>query len=147
MTSTWSLLSLVHLIGLALGVGGATAKLVLLARCRTDTGFVPTFAAVARPVTRVIITGLVLLILSGIGFLLAGYGFTPVLIVKLVLVGAVLVLGPLIDHVFEPRFLALAPASDAPPSDAFKRARGGYLLVEILATGLFYVIVVMWVLT
>jgi hypothetical protein len=59
-------LLLVHLVGLAIGLGAATAKLVLLFRCRADAAFVPTYLAVVRPITRQIILGLVLLLLSGI---------------------------------------------------------------------------------
>lgn len=146
MTSWTSLLSLAHLIGLALGLGCATAKLMLLVKCRADHAFVPTYIAVARYVTRLIILGLVLLTLSGVGWLLVGYPLTPVLVVKLVLVGAIWVLGPVIDNVAEPRFRRLAPGSGESPSPAFTRIGRQYLLLEILATGLFYVVVGMWVL-
>lgn len=146
MISLSSLLSLVHLVGLALAVGCATAKLTLLLRTRTDPAFVPTFLAVARPITRLLILGLALLTLSGIGWLLLGYRFTPWLVTKLVLVGAIWVLGPVIDNVVEPRFRTLAPGPGEPASAAFVLAQRQFVLIEMLATGLFYVIVVMWVL-
>ena len=146
MTSLPSLLSLAHLIGLALAVGGASAKLTLLLRCRTDHSFVPIYVAVAKPVTRLIILGLVLLTLSGVGWLLLGYQLTPLLIVKLALVGVIWVLGPIIDNVVEPKFRELAPAPGEPVSPAFIRIQQRYLLLEVGATGLFYVIVVMWML-
>ena len=47
-----SSLLLVHLVGLAMGLGAATAKLVLLFQCRADGTFVPTYLAVVRPITR-----------------------------------------------------------------------------------------------
>jgi hypothetical protein len=141
-----SLLSVVHLIGLALAVGSASAKLTLLLRCRTDHSFLPTYVAVARPVTRLIILGLALLTLSGIGWLLLGYPLTPLLIVKLALVGVIWVLGPIIDNVVEPKFRELAPGPGESASPAFIRVRQRYLLLEVSATGLFYVIVIMWVL-
>ncbi|HSG80954.1 MAG TPA: hypothetical protein VLC48_01785 [Gemmatimonadota bacterium] len=146
MTSLPSLLSLAHLIGLALGVGCATAKLTLLVRCKADHAFVPTYIAVARPITRLIILGLALLTLSGIGWLLVGYPLTPLLLVKLVLVGSIWVLGPVIDNVVEPKFLQLAPGPGESPSPAFIRAQQYYLRLEVIATGLFYVIVALWVL-
>jgi hypothetical protein len=101
--------------------------------------------AVARPVTRLIILGLALLTLSGVGWLLLGYPFTTLLVVKLVLVAAIWVLGPLIDNVVEPKFRKLAPRSGESVSPEFVRIQQRYLLMEGLATGLFYVIVVMWV--
>ncbi len=146
MTSLPSLLSFAHLIGLALAVGSATAKLTLLLRSKADNAFLPTYIAVSRPVTRLIILGLVLLTMSGIGWLLVGYRFTPRLIVKLALVAAIWVLGPVIDNVVEPKFRELAPGPGESPSPAFMRAQRHYLLLEVTATGLFYVIVVMWVL-
>jgi len=147
MTSLPSLLTLAHLIGLALAVGAATVKLVLLVKCRADPALVPAYVAVARPITRLIILGLVLLTLSGVGWLLIGYQLTPLLVVKLILVGAIWVLGPVIDNVAEPRFNKLAPSAGESASPAFVRVQQQYLLLEMVATGLFYVIVVMWVLS
>jgi hypothetical protein len=146
MSSLPSIIRLAHLIGLALGVGCATSKLALLLRCKTDHVFVPTYIAVARPITRLIILGLALLTLSGVGWLLNGYPVTPLLAVKLVLVGAIWVLGPVIDNVVEPKFRELAPGAGESASPAFQRIQQQYLLLEVIATGLFYVIVVMWVL-
>ncbi len=146
MTSLPSVLSLAHLIGLVLGVGAATVKLTLLLKSRTDHAFVPAYVAAARPITRLIILGLALLTLSGAGWLLIGYPFTTLLVVKLVLVAAIWVMGPVIDNVVEPKFLKLAPSAGESASPAFIRAQQHYLLMEAIATGLFYVIVAVWVL-
>jgi hypothetical protein len=146
MISLPSILTLAHLIGLALAVGAATAKLRLLLRCKADHTFVPNYIGVARPITRLIILGLALLTLSGVGWLLVGYPLTPLLVVKLVLVGVIWVLGPVIDKVVEPDFRQLAPVSGESATPAFTRIMRRYLLVEAVATGLFYVIVAMWVL-
>lgn len=146
MVSLWSLLSLVHLFGLALAVGSATVKVVLLLRCRSDPRFLPAYLAVARPITRLIILGLILLTLSGVGWLLLGYPFTPLLVVKIALVAAVWALGPIIDNVVEPRFRKLVPSSGEAASPTFSRIRRTYLVLEVSATLLFYVIIVIWVL-
>jgi hypothetical protein len=146
MPSLPSLLSLAHLIGLALGVGCATAKLRLLLRCKADHAFVPAYVAATKPVTQLIVLGLALLTLSGVGWLLIGYPFTPLLVAKLALVGAIWVMGPIIDNVVEPKFQKLAPRPGESASPAFVRIQQRYLLLEVIATGLFYVIVVMWVL-
>lgn len=146
MPSLESLLTLVHLTGLALGVGCATAKLVLLLKCRTDHSLLPAYLVATRPITRLIIIGLLLLTLSGIGLLLQWYPFTPLVVLKLVLVGAIWVIGPIIDKVFEPKFKKLVPGPGEPASPAFIRIRGGYLALEVTATGLFWVILVMWLL-
>jgi hypothetical protein len=143
---TPSLLSFTHLIGMALGIGGATAKLTLLLKCKTHPGFVPSYIQAIKPLTRLIVSGLALLTLSGIGWLLIGYPLTPKLVVKLALVGAIWVIGPLIDKAFEPKFQKLAPASGELATPEFIRAQQRYLLADLIATGLFYVIMVYWVL-
>ena len=146
MTSLLSILPMVHLIGLALGAGCANAKLTLLLRCRSDPALVPAYLAVARPITRLIILGLVLLTLSGVGWLLQGYDLTGLLKVKLALVAVMWVLGPVIDNVVEPKFRSLCPGSGQTASPAFLRIQNQYLTIEAVATGLFYVIVAIWVL-
>lgn len=146
MFSVASLLSFLHLIGLALGVGAATVKLALLFRCTADHAFVPVYLGVARPITRQIVIGMILLTLSGIGWLLLGYQLTPRLVVKLILVGALWALGPFIDNVVEPKFQKMAPVLGDPPSPAFGRIQNQYLIVEVVATGLFYAVIVVWVL-
>lgn len=140
-----SSLLLVHLVGLAIGLGAATTKLVLLFRCRADSAFVPNYLAVVRPITRQIILGLVLLVLSGIGFMTIGHSFTPRLVIKLVLVATLFVLGPVIDNVIEPRFRVLAPRPGTDASPEFVRVRTQYLVLELLATVLFYAVVIIWV--
>ena len=146
MVSLPSVLSLVHLMGLALGLGSATVKLTLLLKCRADRAFVRVYLDVAKPITRHIVLGLVLLTLSGIGWLLVGYQLSRLLVVKLILVGAIWAVGPLIDNVVEPKFRRLAPAADSPASPEFIRIQKQYLALEVIATVLFYVIVLVWVL-
>lgn len=146
MPDVHSVLLVAHLVGLALGMGCATAKWMLLLRCRADAGFLPAYRSVARPITRLIIVGLALLTMSGIGWLLSGSQLTAQLAVKLALVAAILVLGPVIDNVVEPRFWKLAPAPGESASAAFRQVQRRYLVLETMATGLFYVIVFLWIL-
>jgi hypothetical protein len=138
------LLTVAHLIGLALGMGAATAKLFLLLRCRRDTSFLKVYLEVARTITRQIIAGMILLTLSGLGFLFIGFPFTSRLTVKVVFVAALWALGPMIDNVVEPKFRTLAPEPGAAPSPEFITAQRRYVAIEVLATSLFYLIVVIW---
>ena len=133
-----------HFIGLALALGCGTAKLLLLGKSGSDHSAVSAFLAVSRPLTRLIITGMVLTAVSGIYWLVDGYPFTTMLIVKLVLLGIVLVLGPVIDNVIEPSYRRLAPAAGEAASAGFIAVQRRYLLVEIAATGLFYAVLVLW---
>lgn len=143
MISLWFILSLTHLIGLALGVGAATVKLVLLIRCNSNYEFVHVFLKVSRTITRIIVIGLILLTLSGIGWILLGTYFTLLFIIKLFLVGVVWVVGSLIDNVVEPKFKKLAPAPGEQASLEFIRIQKQHLLLEVFATLLFYVIMIL----
>jgi hypothetical protein len=73
-------------------------------------------------------------------------GITRRLVLKLILVGAIWVLGPIIYNVVEPKFRKLAPAAGEAASSEFIRILKQYLTLEAMATGLFYVIIIMWVL-
>lgn len=146
MFSSWSFLLVIHLIGLALGVGSATAKVILLVKCYRDVTFVPFYLKVMVPLTRTLVTGLVLMTLSGITWLILGYGFPAMMIVKLVFVGALWVVGLLIDKITEPRFRKLAPDTGETASEAFILIQKKHLTMEILGMLLFYIILVLGVL-
>lgn len=146
MISLSSLLTFIHLIGLILGAGAATVKLVLLFKCKSDPALVQSYLKILKPITRLIITGLILLTLSGVGWLLYGYPFSSELVAKLVLVLAIWIIGPVIDNVFEPKFIKLAPAVGQEVSVEFLQTQNKYLGMELVATLLFYVIIAMWVL-
>ena len=146
MITSTSLLTFIHLIGLAIGVGAATVKLVLLFKCKIDHNLVNVFVKVSKPVTQLIIFGLILLTLSGIGWIILGYSFTSLLIVKIVIVAAIWIIGPLIDNVIEPKFNKLAATEDQHNTSEFVKILNKYLMMEVLATGLFYVIIIIWVL-
>lgn len=146
MTFLPPFLRLLHLVGLSLAIGAATVKVVLLLRSRNDAALLPSFFAVARPVTKLIIAGMILLALSGTGWLLVAYDLTPLLALKIALFACVFVLGPVIDHVAEPGFKRHAPSAGQAASPAFMRASRRYVALEIAATGLFYLIITLWVL-
>jgi len=139
------LLVLTHILGVTLGVGSSTIKLMLLLKCKSDKSFIPIFLRVVKPITRLIILGLVILTLSGIGWLIRGFPFTPLLIVKLIFVGLIWILGPVIDNVVEPKFVTLASEPEGTPRD-FMRVQNQYFTFEITATLLFYASIIIGVL-
>jgi len=139
-------LSLTHLIGLALGVGAATVKLTLLLKCRFNHQFVAIYLRVFKPITRIIILGLILLTISGIGWILFGKIFTLLFIFKLALVLVIWILGPIIDNVVEPKYVKLAPVSGENPSQQFIRIQQHLITLETIATFLFYVVTILGVL-
>ena len=84
---TYDLLVLLHLIGLSFGLGAATVKMVFVIKSNADHEFLPVYFKVTKIVTKLIVSGIVILTLSGIGWLIYGSSFSPLFIVKLVLVG------------------------------------------------------------
>jgi len=133
-----TILFVAHLVGLTLGLGAACVKIVLFFRCRREPAFIPVYLQVARPITRQIILGLIILALSGIGWLVLGYDFSTLLIIKLILVASVFVVGPIIDNVAEPKFRKLAPVNGGAPSPEFLQAQSRLLVLEVIATVLFW---------
>jgi hypothetical protein len=133
------------MVGLAMGVGAATVKLVLLYKCRTNYGFLHIYLKAAKSITRLIITGMILLTLSGIGWIIMGYSFSTLFIVKLVLVGVVWLLGPIIDNLIEPAFIRLVPLTGENATPEFVRIQKQYLAIEITATMLMYAITIIGV--
>jgi hypothetical protein len=144
LTFLAALLPVAHLVGLALAMGSATVKLVLLIRTTRDQSLIAAFARVSRPITHLLVAGMLILLGSGLGWLFLGYPLDGYLVVKLVLVAAIFVLGPVIDRLLEPAFHRLAPSPGQTPSEEFLRARRWFLGVEALATLFFYAITVFW---
>ena len=145
MSGLWSVLFLVHILGLILAVGAATVKTILLIKSNSNPDFLPVYLNAARPITSLIILGLILLTVSGVIWLLDGYPLSQEMIIKLILVASVWVLGPIIDNAVEPKFRKLAPANVSASSE-FILVKKKYMALEITATGIFYIIVVYWVL-
>jgi len=146
MGSFFVFLRLFHFIGLGLALGAATTKLVLQLRSIKDQGFVPAYIAVDKPITGLILAGTGLLALSGIAWLLVGYPLQPLLILKIVLVAVAVGVGASMGRFIEPNYIRLAPKPGEAASAGFLRVQRQYLLAESLATGLYYLIVIIWIL-
>jgi hypothetical protein len=142
----FTFLILMHIIGLILGAGAATVKIILLLKTKSDYLFLPAYIKASNPITKLIVSGLVLMTLSGIGFLLYGFPFSDELIIKLILVTAVWLIGPYIDKVIEPKFKAQAEIADNTATAEFKSIQKKYFTAELLATGLFYLVILYWIL-
>lgn len=133
------------MIGIALGVGGASVKFVLFMKSYRNNEFTPTYAMVAGPIAPLIPLGLVLLTVSGIGFFLIGYPEGSSLLVKHILVVALWIVGILIDKVYEPKYLTLAPKAGGTPTPEFLQIRKRLMPLETVGTILFYAIVIIGV--
>lgn len=133
-------LSIIHLVGLVLGLGAATVKIVLLLKSRVDPAFLHVYLRASKPITKLIVLGTIILILSGIGWLFYGYSLSTLMIVKIVLVAAMFGLGMTIDNAVEPKVHKLAPAPNETPSPEFREIQKLHFALEVAATLLFYAI-------
>lgn len=145
MISFYTVVFFIHIIGLTIGVGAAMVKLVLLIKSKYEYTIVPYYLKVAKPITQLIIFGMVLLTISGIGFIIEGYPLTTQLIIKLIFVALLWIIGPLIDNAIEPKFIKSAPALGHHPTQEFIKFHKKYLRLEILATVIFYIVIVIWI--
>jgi hypothetical protein len=84
----------------------------------------------------------VLLTVSGIGWLVRGYPLTPLLTVKLLLVGLIWALGISMDKVFEPRFIQRIPKPGSPQSLEFASAAKLHLVLDTCAALLMYIVMI-----
>ena len=130
------ILMIVHVIGLVLAAGSATIKLLLLFKCNANYKFFLVYFRVAPLITRMIITGMILLTLSGIAWIIIGYSLEPLLIVKIILVAFIWILGPVIDNVAEPKLKKSVLVPEQIPTADFARNQKQHLVMEIAATAL-----------
>lgn len=140
------IIMLVHVIGLVLAAGSATIKILLLFKCNADYKFFPVYFRVAPLITRLIITGMILLTLSGITWIVIGYSLEPLLIIKIILVAFIWILGPIIDNVAEPKLKKSVLAPEQTPTAYVARIQKHHLMLEIAATALMYAAVITGVL-
>lgn len=140
------IIMLVHVFALVLAAGAATIKLLLLFKCKTDYKFFPVYFQVSGMLTKLIITGMIFLTLSGITWIIMGYSLEPLLIFKLVLVAGIWILGPIIDNVAEPKVKRYYSLPEQISTPGFKDAQKQHLFLEIAATILMYAAVICGVL-
>jgi hypothetical protein len=114
-TSSRTLFIFFHTVGLAFGLGGVTANVMLMIKARFDKELASTIIKILKTIGTLIFLGLVLLTISGIGFMRLGYPLTRTLAVKHVLVVALWIEGPLIFYLTS-KLAKLSPKQGEPPS-------------------------------
>jgi hypothetical protein len=139
-------LMVLHIIGLTFAAGAAFIKTILLVRCKKDYRFLTTYFQTDKLLTMIIITGMIILTLTGIIWLLIGYSFEPLLITKIVLVGFIWILGPIIDNKATPKLRKMAPVNEEKPSPEFLKVQKKHFYLEITATIIMYSITIIGVL-
>ena len=107
---SYQLLIILHLIGLAIGVGAATVADIMVFRFLKDFHISRWETKVLKTVSIMIWVGLAILILSGIGIYLQNtvrYNFTVKFLVKMVIVGIIILNGILLNLYITPRLVKL----------------------------------------
>jgi hypothetical protein len=127
----------IHIIGLALGLGGVTVNVALMVKARFDKELASIIPKVSRIIGPLIFLGLVLLTISGIGFVHLGYPLTRTLTVKLDLVVVLWVEGLLISYLGS-KIGRLAPKLGEPPSPKFLSTRRKMQALAVVGVVLWY---------
>ena len=140
------ILYIVHVIALSLAAGTAVVKLLLVVKCKKDYTFYTVYFGLAPLLSKLIISGMVLLTLSGITWIIIGYSMEWLLILKIIIVAGIWIIGPVIDNRAEPRVKKLLPPPGAEPSAEFIHVQQQHLQLEIIATVLMYAALIIGVL-
>ena len=139
----YSIIGLIHNLGLAFGVGGATANQLLMMKSRSDKEFSPVFMKASEPIVKLTFLGLILLTFSGIGFFALGYPEKQMLLVKHIFVAGLWVSGSLMRFVYQPRLVRLAPKPGQPPKTEFLSVQQKEQALMKIVLILWYVITIM----
>lgn len=119
---------IIHLVGIALGLGGATFTDVFFFKFLRDLKISRDEAAILRTISQVIWFGLAVLILSGIGLYLgdvAGYNQSSKFLMKMVVVAVILVNGAFLNLKITPHLIHISFGDDPmkSPKQELRRER------------------------
>lgn len=138
------LFNFLHFIGLAWGLGGATAAAIISAKAEKNPEISPAVMKIIPAVSKLIWLGLILLIVSGIGmsFLIKWPIDKNMLLIKHVLVVWIVVIG-IILGVNAKRMHTLAPKAKKKPSAQFLKAKRLLKAFSIINLILWYAVAIM----
>ena len=136
--------SLLHFVGLAWGLGGATAAAIISAKAEKNPEISLAVMKIIPSMSKLIWLGLILLILSGIGmsFLIEWPVNKQMLLVKHVLVAWIVIIGIIIG-INAKKMQALAPKPKERPSAQFLKAKRLMKAFSIINLILWYAVTIM----
>jgi len=136
--------SLLHFVGLAWGLGGATAAAIISAKAEKNPEISLAVMKIIPSMSKLIWLGLILLILSGIGmsFLIEWPVNKQMLLVKHVLVAWIVIIGIIIG-INAKRMHALTPKPKEKPSAQFLAAKKLLKAFSIINLILWYAVAIM----
>jgi len=135
-----------HLIGLCWGVGGATLGLLLMVISERNPELKPHVAKILPINTRLVMSGIIVLGISGVALqLVIGgnyYAEHWILGLKHIVAAILLIIGILLAAKIVPKMQKLAP-KDGPPTEEFLKTKKLVMIAGITNTILWYVIVIL----
>ena len=142
------ILQIIHMLGLAWGLGAVTVNMILMMNAEKNPETAPVIMGLAPKVGKLIWIALGLLAISGIGLAFEGVDYIDrtLLIVKIALVAVLVVGGLVLLFVMLPKMQGLAPKG-APPSAEFLSLKKKVMGLGMLNVILWYAIFVLsfWV--
>lgn len=141
-------MKLLHFIGLAWGVGGATVAAILMRRSEKDPEAAPHLTKLMPAISKLIWIAIILLVISGIGIVNLVYWpiDTTMLAVKHVVVLILILNGLHLTFRVMPKMERLVPKGEKPSAD-FLKARKNAKVGAITGLVLWYIILVLSVIT
>jgi len=140
------IIRLVHLIGLCWGVGGATLGLLLMIVSERNPELKPHVSKILPINTRLVMSGIIILGISGVvlQLVIGGnyYAEHWILGLKHVVAAVLLIIGLIMAIMIGPRMQRLAPKG-GPPSEEFLKTKKIAMILGITNTILWYVIVIL----
>ena len=135
------LFNFIHFIGLAFGLGGATVASLISAKAEKDKEVSSAFIKIMPPISKLIMLGLILLIVSGIAItFLVTWPINYVnLIIKHVLVILIVVIG-IITGVKSKKIMKLVPKKGGQISLNFMKAKHQIKVLSIINLILWYAV-------
>ena len=138
------LFNLLHFIGLAWGVGGATAAAIISAKSEKNPEIAHAAMKIIPSISKLIWFGIILLIISGIGL---SYSVkwpinTKLLLIKHILYALIIIIGIAIGIIIK-RLHILAPKQKETPSIQFLRAKKKLKFLSLINLILWYTITVL----
>ena len=136
--------NLLHFVGLAFGVGGATVASIISAKAEKNQELSPAVMKIIPSISRLIWLGLILLIISGIGL---SYNAkwpinTKILTIKHALVALIIIIGAVIGFKVK-KMSNLAPKLKQVPSLQFIKTKNQLKVLSTINLILWYIVVIL----
>ena len=129
-----------HFVGLALGVGGATAANIISVKAEKDREIGKAYGKIMPSIVKMIWFGILLLIISGIMLSFYLEANKQLLIIKHILVVWIIIFGVIIG-VNSHKMMINAPLAREKPSEMFLRLKGLVKSLSMINLILWYLIV------